>query len=552
MRRDISGWSVRLDDATIARHTRSGAWPNRTVAELAAELAEREPDRVTHVFAGRAFRVGELLADAEALAASLAERGLVPGDVVSFQLPNWPEAVVIDLAAAMLGLVVAPIVPIYRDAEAAFMLADCRAKVAFVPGDYRGYDYLGMMRRLAPRLPHLELIAPVRVTPAGGDSGESYEALVGARGRLRTHPRVDANAVKLVMYTSGTTSGRPKGVLHSHNGLTQAVRTAYRHWGQEPGDTMLMASPLTHITGFGSGLELPFLCGLRTVFMERWEPREGVALIEQERATISMGATPFLQELVAEAERTGRRLPSLRTYACGGAAVPPALIRKTWDVLANCRAFRAFGSSEAPLVTLGFVGEREGDLAADTDGAIVLYDVKVVDDDGRLLPAGDAGEICVRGPALFLGYTDPQATAESFDADGYFHTGDLGYCTPERALVITGRKKDLINRGGEKVSAKEVEDILHRHPAIAEAAVVAMPHARLGETVAACVLLQPGATLTFDQAVAHVAAAGVARQKLPERLFVMDAFPRTASGKVRKDLLRAEVRREVETKADAA
>ncbi|SFV15239.1 AMP-binding protein [Pseudoduganella namucuonensis] len=549
MRTDVSGWRVRLDDALIAEHVGSGAWRNQTIGDMARALAARDPRRVTHVFEGRAWTIGELVADADALAGSLRAMGLRPGDVVSFQLPNWVEALVIDLAAAMLGLVVAPIVPIYRDAELAYMLADAGVKAAFVPGEYRGVDYMAMMRRLAPQLPALKLICPVRLAPGERDA-RGYEALVGAGNQLGSAPAVDPNAVKLILYTSGTT-GRPKGVLHSHNSMEYAVRRAIEHWGQGEGDTMLMASPVTHITGYGSGLELPIQSGMRAVFMERWNAAEGVALIEREQATMSMGATPFLQELLAEAARQGKRLPSLRSYACGGAAVPPALIRKSREVLENCKAFRVFGASEVPLTTLGFVGDGQVDLAAETDGEIVHYEVRVVDDDGRDLPPGIEGEICARGPAMMIGYADPLQTAESFDEDGYFRTGDLGHVTPERAIVITGRKKDLINRGGEKISAKEVEDILHRHAAIDEAAVVAMPHERLGETVCAFVTLKAGQALDFERLVAHVGANGVARQKYPERLVVLDALPRTPTGKIRKDRLREDIRARLQAERSA-
>lgn len=550
MRTDVSGWQVRLDDALIAGHVNSGAWRNRTIGEMAREMAERDPQRVTHVFEGRAWTIAELVRDADALAGSLRAKGLRPGDVVSFQLPNWVEALVIDIAAAMLGLVVAPIVPIYRDAELAYMLADAGVKAAFVPGEYRGVDYMAMMRRLAPQLPALQMICPVRLAPDQRDAC-SYEVLTAAGNRLGSAPAVDPNAVKLILYTSGTT-GRPKGVLHSHNSMEYAVRRAIEHWGQGEGDTMLMASPVTHITGYGSGLELPIQSGMRAVFMERWNAAEGVALIEREHITMSMGATPFLQELLAEAALQGKRLPSLRSYACGGAAVPPALIRKAREVFENCKAFRVFGASEVPLTTLGFVGDGQVDLAADTDGEIVHYAVRVVDDDGREVPDGVEGEICARGPAMMLGYADPQQTLDSFDEDGYFHTGDLGHVTPQRAIVITGRKKDLINRGGEKISAKEVEDILHRHPAIDEAAVVAMPHERLGETVCAFVTLKAGKMLDFAQLVAHVGACGVARQKYPERLVVLEALPRTPTGKIRKDRLREIIRERLLAERSAA
>lgn len=548
MRKDVSGWQVRLDEALIERYTASGDWPGKTLAEFAEDLARRDPDRVTHVFGAQRCTVSELLTEAELLAAGLQQRGLVAGDVVSFQLPNWREAVVIDLATTMLGLVVAPIVPIYRDAEVAFMLADAGVKAAFFPTNYRGFDYAAMMQRLAPTLPGLRLLCSVRGEPGG----DSYEAMIGEGKRLTERPKVDANAVKMILYTSGTT-GRPKGVLHTHNTGPLRLQRAFGNWSRGSAvagldNILLMASPVTHVTG-QSGMEIPFCSNTRTVFMERWNAVEALDLIDAEQVTASVGATPFLHELLSAAEAGGRRLPSLQVFACGGAEVPPALICKAYEVLEQCRAFRVYGSSEVPLTTLGFAGVGEMEMAASTDGQIADYEVRILDDEGNRLSVGQEGEICVRGPSMFLGYGDPEATAASFDADGFFATGDLGRVTSEGAIVITGRKKDLINRGGEKVSAKEVEDILHRMPAIKEAAVVAMPHARLGETLCAYVIAQPGAGLDLDALLAFVAASGVARQKYPEHLVVVDDFPRTASGKIRKDRLRADIRERQQAKA---
>ena len=539
-------WHSSQSAAFVARYRHSGVWLDQTVAEFAASTAEQAPERVTHIFEGRESRAGELLLEAQALAAGLQGRGLVAGDVVSFQLPNWREAVVVDLACALLGLVVTPIIPIYRDTELAYMLADSGAKAAFFPGTYRGFDFAAMMQRLAPSLPALRLLSTVRAEVGmNAPQADSYEALVGEQRRLHEPPRVDPNAVKMLLYTSGTT-GRPKGVLHSHNTGPATLRHAFAHWGQQPGDSVLMASPVTHVTGFSYGMELPFCCGARTVFMERWNAAEAVELIEREQISASMGATPFLHELLTEAKARGVRLPSLRLFACGGAEVPPALIREAGAVLENCRAFRVFGSSEAPLVTLGFVRDGSTDLAAETDGEVVHYEVRIVDDAGVELPTGEEGEICVRGPAMALGYASPEQTAESFDAEGFFATGDLGRLTPQRAIQITGRKKDLINRGGEKISAKEVEDILHRHPAVSEAAVVSMPHERLGESVCAYVIVKTGQSLSLDALLDSVAQAGVAKQKYPERLVLVDALPRTASGKVRKDQLRLDIRQRLQ------
>jgi acyl-CoA synthetase (AMP-forming)/AMP-acid ligase II len=509
-----------------------------TVAEFARSLAQRRPDEITHVFDGTPCRIGELLAESERLAGALHARGLRTGDVVAFQLPNWRETVTIDLACAALGLVVAPIIPIYRDAEIGFMLSDCRAKAFFIPDRYRGFDYAAMMQRLKSSLPDLRLLSCVRPSVPYEDA---YQALVDRHAPLTEYPKVPAEAVKIILYTSGTT-GHPKAVLHSHITLALVMRRVFASWGQGPGDTMLMASPVTHVTGFAAALELPLLCGIRSVIMEKWDAATGLDLIEREGATVSIGATPFLQELVAEAQRQGRGLPSLRHYVCGGAAVPPLLIRQANEVLAKCRAFRVFGSSEAPMVTVGFWGDEQLDLAAETDGEIFGYDVKLVDAEGAAVPNGTEGEICVRGPSLFLGYANPEQTRESFDAEGYFLTGDLGVLNESKALTITGRKKDLINRGGEKISAKEIEDVLHRNPAVAEAAVVSMPHERLGETACAYIVSAPGVAADAASLAAHVLASGVAKQKIPERFVFADVLPRTPSGKIKKDTLRADIR----------
>jgi acyl-CoA synthetase (AMP-forming)/AMP-acid ligase II len=507
----------------------------RTIGELALDHAARDPDAVVFPNDPDAPTYASLAADAEALAVSLIDLGLRPGDVVSFQTPNWIETAVIDLAAAMAGFVINPIVIIYRDAEVRQMLGDCGAKAFFFTENFRGFDFAAMVNRLRPDLPSLAHAIPVR------GAGPGLAELVAAgRGRRLDVPRVDPASVKLVLYTSGTT-GRPKGVLHSHRTLARAVTACAAHWGIGAGDTLLMPSPVTHVSGFANGLEMPFLCGTRTVLMESWNAVEALALIERFGIAGTVAATPFLQELLARAQEAGTTLPSLRFFACGGAAIPAEMVLQANARFGRTVAFRVFGSSEVPLVTLGF--PHDAVRAATTDGEVVDYAVKVVDDSGAVLPPGAEGEILARGPAMFLGYADEAQTREAIDADGYFRTGDNGTVDAAGALCITGRKKDLIIRGGENISAKEIEDVLHRHPQVAEAAVVAMPHARLGEGVCAFVIAAPGPPPDFATLVAFVADSGLAPQKRPERIEFVADLPRTASGKIRKDVLRDTVRR---------
>ena len=533
--KDISGWTLRHDPARIAALRAEGIWRDRTIADEARALRETDPGRVTHWDGTGAHDVAGLLGDAEALAAALWSRGLRPGDVISMQLPNWREAIVVDLAAVLIGLVVNPIVPIYRDAEVGLILADCRARAVFAPEVFRGLDFVAMLERLAPDLPDLGHIVFVRNAEAR--PGDFASLLAEGRGLSVPWPRVAPEAAKLIMYTSGTT-GRPKGVLHSHETLRRALDMSAAEWRLDPGSVFLMPSPVTHVTGYSFGIEMPFLCGTRTVLMEKWNADEALDLVERHGANATVGATPFLQELADAAARQGRPLPTFRVFACGGAAVPPELVRRARETFADCAVCRVYGSTEAPMITQGFVRPGEDRLAAETDGRIVGYEVKIVDDDGRPLPPGGEGEIMVRGPALFLGYADAGQTADSFDGEGFFRTGDIGIVGADDSITITGRKKDLIIRGGENLSAKEIEDALHRHPAIREAAAVSMPHARLGETVCAYVVPAGDARPDLAELVAFLDAAGLAKQKFPERLELVDDFPRTASGKIRKDVLR--------------
>lgn len=518
----------------LAAYASSGLWDERTIAQQADEAANADPNFVALIDGEFSVTRSDAVRDAEALSAAMYARGLRPGDVVAFQVPNWWEAMVINLAAAMSGLVINPIVPIYRDHEVSLMLADCGARAIFVASSFRRFDYAAMARRLQDSLPDLQHVFTVR-----GQGGDDFSSLV-AEGRALSfaRPTVDPLGVKMVLYTSGTT-GRPKGVLHSHVSIARIVRESGAYWGLTAGETTLMPSPVTHVSGYANGLEAPFLCGTRTVLMESWNSAEALALIDRHQAVGTVAATPFLVELAAAARESGNRLPSFRYFACGGAAVPSDLIPAANAAFDHCRAFRVFGSSEVPLVTFGWPNVEA--LAASTDGAIVDYQVRIVDHEDHDLPDGQEGEILARGPGMTLGYVDEVQTQEAITPDGFFRTGDLGVRSHDGALTITGRKKDLIIRGGENLSAKEIEDVLHTHPGVREAAVVAMPHERLGEGVCAYIIAQgdrPGP----DVLAAHVADSGLARQKIPERFEFRDDFPRTASGKVRKDLLRADVK----------
>ncbi len=541
MSMDVSGWEVRLDDGIIEGYAASGQWTGVTLRQLAAGCARDFPERIAVVDGDVQLRFGEVFEQALRLASALRRRGVNGGDVVSFQLPNWHETVIINLAAAIGGFVCNPIVPIYRDAEVGFILKQSRAKALFIPETFRGIGYRDMVERLRADLPGLEHVICLR--PASG-SDEFQEWLREDGAAIEDFSDPDANAVKLLLYTSGTT-GEPKGVLHSHNTLRSDIDATIRFWDASAEEVVLMPSPVTHITGYLYALELPFALGVPVVLMDRWQAAEAVRLIERFKVTIGLGATPFLAELTNEVEKSGIGLSSLRFFVSGGAAVSPEIILRASAALPNCRVFRAYGCSEGPTISLGLPPDQPAERGATTDGLICNHEVRIVDPvTGVDLPAGREGEILTRGPEVMLGYTKPEHNADAFDADGYFRTGDLGCVDPDGYITITGRKKDLIIRGGENISPKEIEDVLHQHPSIAEAAVVAMPHPRMGETPCACVILRPGAMLDFDAMIRFLDAAKLARQKFPERLVLMNGLPRNAAGKVLKHALRAAVAEE--------
>lgn len=518
----------------------SGQWPGVTLFQQATNQAQVRGS-ATAIVEGKGSRTfAEVMEEARLLAGWFRQIGLAPGEVVSFQLPNWSETIAINLAACICGLVVNPIVPIYRAAEVGYILRSSRTRILFIPETFRATDYVEMVENLRPSLPDLEAVVVLRgMENRSGVLNYSQLLTLAPPATGIAEEVQDPNAVKLLLYTSGTT-GRPKGVLHSHNTIQSEIDAVGKFWGIQSTDVILMPSPVTHITGYIYGIEIMFSFGCKAVFMDKWDAEHAAALILHHGVTFSVGATPFLRELVGFLKQRGEARPSLRLFACGGAPVAPEDVRRARAVLPNCLAFRIYGSSEAPTVTAGVAAGDSVELGATTDGAIVNFDVKIVSPDtGETLGNGMEGEILVRGPEVMLGYTEWEDTVEAFDAEGYFRTGDLGFISHTRYVTVSGRKKDLIIRGGENISAKEVEDILHTHPAIAEVAVVGKPHERLGETPCAFVVLNDGDSLTIQDVHNFLEDTKLAKQKFPEKLFVLDSMPKTASGKIQKHVLKA-------------
>ncbi len=339
----------------------------------------------------------------------------------------------------------------------------------------------------------------------------------------------------MVLYTSGT-SGRPKGVLHSHNSIHALICQLREHWAIDPGDTFLVPSPIAHIGGSIYAFECPLLLGTTAVLMDRWDPDTAVSLMDRERCTHMAGATPFLQQLLSAAQRADTRLPDLKVFICGGASASPSLIRRAADYFDRAVVTRVYGCTEVPVATVGAPRPDEAEPAATTDGRPGIAEIRLVAHDSA--PAGD-GEICVRGPQMLLGYRHAEDNVDSFDAAGFFRTGDLGRWVDDHYLVVTGRAKDVIIRNGENISAKEVEDLLADHPGIAEIAVVGLPDPRTGERACAVIVAAGGAAPDVASLLALLESKGVAKFKAPEQVVIWDALPKNDAGKILKHRVRA-------------
>lgn len=530
----MSSWPVRTN-ATRSKSLRaSGHWGAKTIAQHAREWVDAAPERVLIVDEERKFSAAALYEESEKLAHALLSRGLQPGDVVSYLLPNWYESCTLNLAAAMAGLVLHPLLPIYRERELEFMLGDSSSRLLFIPETFRNVDYVELISRFRDRLPALRDVAVVRSTQG---ATLTYDDLVEGPGRVRL-PKVDPGSVKLLIYTSGTT-GRPKGVLHSHETILADVRSLAQHWQVTSRDVFFVPSPVTHIGGSLYAHEFPWFSGTPAVLLDTWSGDRAVKTIDTFGCTISAGATPFLKDMLNSAAIAGTRLSSLRLFICGGAAVPPELIHNAMRAFPSCVACRAYGSTEVPTVTSGTPIDLDELTCAETDGIACGTQIQIVDPDSeRVLETGTQGEVIVSGPEMFLGYSREEDNAAAFTRSGFFRSGDIGYLDAAGRLIITGRKKDLIIRSGENLSPKEIEDLLGTHAAIADISVVAIPSPRTGEAVCACIVLQPGTSLTLADVAGFVVDHGLARQKIPEALLFLESLPRTATGKVRKDVLR--------------
>jgi cyclohexanecarboxylate-CoA ligase len=527
-----------MDRNEIGRTYREkGLWRHETLPARFAAVRAAGGDREALIDGPTRVTFSAFGASVARVAGHLTEIGVGLGDVVSWQLPNWWEAAVVHHAALRIGAVPNPLNMIYRGRELRFVLAEAQPAVLVVPKKFRGFDRASLARTLQEE----KLVGHVVV--ARGDVLGAHALSEWLEQRPAAEPPSPLQRPSdpaLLLYTSGTTSD-PKGVLHSHETLLYEIDSLREVHMISTDDCYLGGSPVTHIAGLVYGLLMPFALGTRTALLDRWHPGAALDLIERERATFQTGAPTFLQTLADEPDLQRRDLTSFRLFSTGGANIPTEPIRVA-EARLGCTVKRAYGSTEVPTLTATSYDDPD-ELRLATDGRpIGEAEMRIVSLDGRDVAAGDEGEIWARSPEVFTGYRNPALDGEAFDAHGWYRTGDLGRVDAEGYLRVTGRLKDVIIRGGENVSVKELEDLLAEHPAVADVAVVGMPDPVLGERACAFVAPRPGASLSFEEMVTFLESREIAVQKIPERLEVRAKLPKTASGKVLKTALRDELR----------
>ncbi|MFH6916596.1 medium-chain fatty-acid--CoA ligase [Escherichia coli] len=534
--------TLTFNEQRRAAYRQQGLWGDASLADYWQQTARAMPDKIAVVDNhGASYTYSSLDHAASCLANWMLAKGIESGDRIAFQLPGWCEFTVIYLACLKIGAVSVPLLPSWREAELVWVLNKCQAKMFFAPTLFKQTRPVDLILPLQNQLPQLQQIVGVdKLAPA--TSSLSLSQIIADNTPLTTAITTHGDELAAVLFTSGT-EGLPKGVMLTHNNILASERAYCARLNLTWQDVFMMPAPLGHATGFLHGVTAPFLIGARSVLLDIFTPDACLALLEQQRCTCMLGATPFVYDLLNVLEKQPADLSALRFFLCGGTTIPKKVARECQQL--GIKLLSVYGSTESSphaVVNLDDPLSR----FMHTDGyAAAGVEIKVVDDARKTLPPGCEGEEASRGPNVFMGYFDePELTARALDEEGWYYSGDLCRMDEAGYIKITGRKKDIIVRGGENISSREVEDILLQHPKIHDACVVAMPDERLGERSCAYVVLKaPHHSLSLEEVVAFFSRKRVAKYKYPEHIVVIEKLPRTASGKIQKFLLRKDIMR---------
>ena len=534
--------TLTFNEQRRAAYRQQGLWGDASLADYWQQTARAMPDKIAVVDNhGASYTYSALDHAASCLANWMLAKGIESGDRIAFQLPGWCEFTVIYLACLKIGAVSVPLLPSWREAELVWVLNKCQAKMFFAPTLFKQTRPVDLILPLQNQLPQLQQIVGVdKLAPA--TSSLSLSQIIADNTPLTTAITTHGDELAAVLFTSGT-EGLPKGVMLTHNNILASERAYCARLNLTWQDVFMMPAPLGHATGFLHGVTAPFLIGARSVLLDIFTPDACLALLEQQRCTCMLGATPFVYDLLNVLEKQPADLSALRFFLCGGTTIPKKVARECQQL--GIKLLSVYGSTESSphaVVNLDDPLSR----FMHTDGyAAAGVEIKVVDDARKTLPPGCEGEEASRGPNVFMGYFDePELTARALDEEGWYYSGDLCRMDEAGYIKITGRKKDIIVRGGENISSREVEDILLQHPKIHDACVVAMSDERLGERSCAYVVLKaPHHSLSLEEVVAFFSRKRVAKYKYPEHIVVIEKLPRTASGKIQKFLLRKDIMR---------
>jgi acyl-CoA synthetase len=535
--------SVEVDAALAAEYRRHGLWGDASLYDYWSLTVRSAPEREAVVDSrGTRWTYRQVESLASRLAGYLRESGLNAGDVVTVQLPNWAEFLVVNVACLKLGAVINPVLPQHRHAELSHRIGLCGSKVLVMATQFRSMDYRDLAAQLVREQPTLSTVVAIENRGHVDDRFTSFDQAVHHDPVTAQDCRPGRGSdVAAVLFTSGS-EAKAKGVVLSHDNLLASERAFAYDLNIGHADRMFMPGPLGHATGFLHGMTMPYMVGATSVLLDVFCGPDARDMIEAERCTCAMGTTAVIRELFDACEESGHQLSSLRKLCSGGAPVPRTLLERALRF--GVRLHSIYGSTESAPHTLTRSGDPD-ERVVGTDGrAVTGTEIMVVDPKTRRrLPPGVEGEEASRGPAVFLGYLgEPALTRKVLDSNGWYYSGDLAVLDEAGYLRITGRIKDVIVRGGENISAIEVEEIIREHPGVKDVAVVAMPHDRLGESACAYVIQPPGARrIELEELQEFFILRGIAKYKIPERIEFADSLPMTPTAKVRKADLRAHI-----------
>jgi acyl-coenzyme A synthetase/AMP-(fatty) acid ligase len=548
-----SPYTARYTRQEIDRFESAGLWSTDTFHDLLVQRVQENPDKVFATDGIRSLTFRELFDAGQRLAVGLHRRGLRRGDTAAVQLPNWVEFIQVLTALSRLGVIMVPIMPIYRRHDVSYVLSNAGIRTVFTPENFGKFGYLDMYLGLRSEHPELTIVVArpdgtaedITETDADVFTLRQLEADTddeSARQELDAPPSPDDPFV--IVYTSGTTS-RPKGCVHTFNTYCAGSRALVGPFGYTETDVQFGPSPIAHTTGLVTSVLVPMLTGASTHVMDKWDPARGIDEIQRFGCTAAVTAPTFLHSLLSEYDPERHDLSTLRLWTCAGAPIPAAVVQQANATLPKLRVLSLYGRSENLVTTTCSVTD-EVSRALTSDGrAVPGSDVKIVDDNGKEVPRGTEGDIAYRGPAHMVEYlANPEDTAALFTKDGFSKSGDLGKMTDDGYVRVTGRTKDIVIRGGMNISVREIEEHLAHHPALQAYSVVGMPDERLGEKVCCYLVSKPGhETPTVDELRKFLLAQGVPIQKTPERVVAVDSLPMTATGKIVKHELRKDIER---------